>query len=103
MARMKITKHADDLPTRVADAAIEAAVTHAEAEGNQCLELVVMLRLRDADPDTQVDAATAGHFEEGEPDGAWLAAELLARARVVLKAMGKDVQIIPLANPIAHG
>lgn len=93
MARMKVTHDANDPAERVADAAMAAAEAQAQAEGTTLKEAVVMIRLGTD------EAATAGHREDGDADGEWLATELYYRFELIMKAMGKSVHLVPYDEP----
>lgn len=97
MARDKVTHDAHDPAERVADAALRAAETQAEAEGTTLKEAIVLIRLG-----TDL-AATAGHREDGDIDGEWLASELFYRFEKLMTAMGKPVSIGFLNEPPGYG
>lgn len=101
MPRGELSNEPTDIPELVADAAMEAAKRAAEHHGVTLENMLVMLNL-DGVPEGAVSGATAAHGEQYEGDGAGvaLAAELLTRAKQVLNAMGKDIEIVPMNVPM---
>lgn len=89
------------LPERCADAAMDAAKALAEKEGTELEDCLILVRVKAGTPDCAT--AAFGDQYEGDGAGAALAAELLSRAGVVLNAMGKDIQIVPLGPDTPMG
>lgn len=96
MARDKVTTTPEDLPERVASHALDAARKYARGNMNDVKEMVVMVRLED-------DQAATAMGGSDEIDGATLASMLLSHFKVVMEAMGKDVQIGFLEKEIGRG
>jgi hypothetical protein len=97
MARDEVGHEPTEAAERVANAALDAAKAHGQAEGDELLEAIVMVRLRSG------HAASAGYREQGEVDGVWLASELAYRVKVVMEAMGKKVDFMFLDGPGGQG
>ena len=90
IGRDEVTREATDPPERVADAALEAAKAEAQLLR---VELSLCLVIVDLEEGERTEGAVAAR---GVEDGLALLAELLARATIVARSLGKELQLVPV-------
>ncbi len=90
IGRDEVTREATDPPERVADAALEAAKAEAQLLR---VELSLCLVIVDLEEGERTEGAVAAR---GVENGLALLAELLARATIVARSLGKELQLVPV-------
>ena len=94
MAEEKRSQEAHDLMTRICDAMLAGAKAHPEyAEGMHCIAFIS----HDGLGGIGIEGY-AGHSDDAEA-----IADLLFHLRAILRANGKDMQIVMMPGKIGHG